>query len=471
MQVLSFSVGGQSFLYSAWTNRICRVNAELCARFSAEDASDETLSLARHLGLLPPHGHQIEILPNTMIDSMVDSLEQQGPTVLVLGITEACNFRCKYCAYSGAYSDERAHGNINMSPHIASKAIDWYLSFPRAQYQIGFYGGEPMLAYELIQGVVLEARRRQTTCTKLTFTMTTNGSLFDDSKINFLADNDFQLFVSLDGPQSIHDRYRQTVKGRPTFNAVWQSVKRFREQRPDYFDRNVNFSITLAPPCDIQAIEQFLIENREIFGEKVPKIGVLNSGSSHVMEALGVPSDEERIDMQPLRDDYFEAITEGKLPTGLARACIEGAVARVHNRSMGPATRITTSAGQCAPGARCMVAPDGRYHMCEHGNQRRPIGSVESGWDTDRIRSMLREFGDFVQTRCRDCWAVRLCTKCFANLSEGDALSGSRFAAVCAARRRSLKEDLIYYCRARLKSNGCFDILTRPGKALQGSKP
>lgn len=115
--------------------------------------------------------------------------------------------------------------------------------------------------------------------------------------------------------------------------------------------------------------------------------------------------------------------------------------------------------------ARCHVTPDGRLHLCEHGDEQRPIGHIDSGFDLAAMQALLEQFRDFIQPRCQQCWAVRLCSKCIPQLAAGASLSPAAFQALCKARRDSLERDLADYCWARSRNDRCFDLLTKQPEA------
>ncbi len=460
MWIKPFQAGAEFYLYSAWSNAINRVSPRLYRYFASDPSRDESRRVATALGLLPERTVPLQVFPEETVRDALARLRREGPARVVMTVTEACNFRCRYCVFSGAYPNARSHGTRGMSRDTAFKALRWYFGFPRAHYRLGFYGGEPLLQRRLIESVVEEARKKVPSGSRLSFAVTTNGWLLNDAAVDFLARNAFDLFVSLDGPARVHDRYRCTVTGRPTFDRVWNRISRIRERHPEYFAERVNLSMTSAPPDAVTEILAFAKENSDIFANKVPVFLTIDDSSPRLRQALGIAADESRADgTSLLREQYLSQLARGEQPDGLCRAANEAAMARFARRSMTSLPILKISGGQCVPGARCHVTPDGMLHACERGGQHFPIGNVDTGYDEQKIKSILERYGKLVRAHCADCWAVRLCPKCIVDLGEGPVLAPDRLSAICAGRLRELERDMIDFCRARSRDDHCFDDL------------
>ena len=115
----------------------------------------------------------------------IESELDEGPSALSLNLTEVCNLRCSYCAFSGAYQHNRTHSNRAMSHDTAARAVDWYLGFQRKSYRIGFYGGEPLTARRLMVKLIDDVRRR--VGSRAHFHFTTNATALTDDMADFCA--------------------------------------------------------------------------------------------------------------------------------------------------------------------------------------------------------------------------------------------------------------------------------------------
>ena len=142
---------------------------------------------------------------------------------LVLEATHACNLACQYCFVRNYYPEQ---GGM-MTMDTARRAVD--LLSPKQSIAVGFFGGEPLMNWDLITGVTayvkdLTAKRG----VDRTLHITTNATLLDDERIRFLDENGFSLIVSLDGPEEIHNRMRP-AKSQKTLNSQQATVANLRK--------------------------------------------------------------------------------------------------------------------------------------------------------------------------------------------------------------------------------------------------
>lgn len=147
---------------------------------------------------------------------------------LTLQVTQQCNLRCDYCAYSGIYDRNRIHSKLRMSFETAKKAIDFFLerSVERLDIFVSFYGGEPLLEFELIKQCV-EYINNQAEGKRINYIMITNGTLLSDKVVDYLVENNFALSVSLDGSKE-HDVNRKFVNGEGSFDTIINNIKRIQ---------------------------------------------------------------------------------------------------------------------------------------------------------------------------------------------------------------------------------------------------
>ena len=183
--------------------------------------------------------------------------------LLTLELTHQCNLACKYCAFGEHYHQSRDLSTESMSFDTAKQAVAHFLRHKSKEAGIGFYGGEPLLEFDLIKRVVFyaESLARESDM-EVRFSMTTNGTLLTDKRIHFLAEHKFSVMVSLDGDKKSHDRHRvfkskaDSEGARGSFDVVTRNMRRFVELYPDYPGRGI--ILTLTATSDVGACEDFV---------------------------------------------------------------------------------------------------------------------------------------------------------------------------------------------------------------------
>lgn len=155
-----------------------------------------------------------------------------GPVkAMCLHIAHDCNLRCKYCfASTGEYGGKRAL----MSPEVGKKAIDYLLkySYGRKNLELDFFGGEPTMNFDAVKEVVAYARFKEKEHGKnFRFTITTNGVLLDDDKIDFINREMYNCVLSLDGRKEINDAIRPTVNGKGSYDLIVPKYQKLVEAR------------------------------------------------------------------------------------------------------------------------------------------------------------------------------------------------------------------------------------------------
>ncbi len=194
---------------------------------------------------------QNEIADKDALDIMQTAYKQLNKKVeiLYLIVSTGCNLGCKYCFEENSKFNN--HKEINMSNNVALKAVEKYLEYLENpdidNPQIIFYGGEPFVNWDTIKSVVQYVKSRNS---KIKFNIVTNATLIDHEQASFIAENDIELGVSLDGPKQINDFnriYRNTENS--VYDSVFKSIELLKSVGVKY-----GISITIS---------QTLIDNKK----------------------------------------------------------------------------------------------------------------------------------------------------------------------------------------------------------------
>lgn len=166
-------------------------------------------------------------------ETLVPAFLNREPVVkaLCLHVAHDCNLKCKYCfAGEGEYHGHRSL----MSIEVGKKAVDFIIenSKHRKNIEIDFFGGEPLMNWEMVKETVAYAREREKETGKnFRFTMTTNGVLLNDEIIDYLNENMHNVVLSLDGRPEVNDHMRPTANGKGSYDVILPKFKKLVEKR------------------------------------------------------------------------------------------------------------------------------------------------------------------------------------------------------------------------------------------------
>ena len=464
------------YVYDTWTNEILKVDDAVFHLLDdgipdvASDAvssepelkrARKEIAAAKREGFFREDYPEIVSFPEEHLPEIVNKVIREGPEHVILNITERCNMRCRYCVYSGAYDFDRTHNNRSMSWETAKKALEWYFGHEeREEFSVGFYGGEPLIVFPLIQRIVAYARERKADAVR--FNVTTNCTIHNPEIWKFFVKEGFRLTLSLDGPAPVHDRYRVFRNGKGSFARVWKGIERLRALDEEFFSKNISFSMILAPPVELEVINRFVEKHPEIFEDKSILIAAVNEQSSKVFRRMGVErpylrGPKEIKESSEVFNDFKTTLHRDGKPAGFSRSYHGREYVKLHQRPMRLMSKQTPSHGQCIPGHRkCFIDTGGEFYMCERVNPAYKIGDLRIGIDGKRVKECLLMYNRFFKDQCRHCWAVRLCEKCYNNVRRGEEWSQERGQNFCAGQRARILHLLTRYCTIREQRDDAF---------------
>lgn len=385
-----------------------------------------------------------------------------GMESLTLEITRQCNCRCVYCLYSGAYDNRRLHSDNAMSSQTLSSALRFYKRHNRkcSEAHVSFYGGEALLAFPAIRGAVKEAADLFVE-KPLSFTISTNGLLLEESAVKWLADNPgVSVVVTVNGPR--HDDYRVTRQGTPTLGRIVRNLAAIRERFPAVWSKQIKFICNVASLSEIRPL-------RDFYRESIGKTPILITGihASHGDRSI----DEIVRPGRASRTRLWHELAEEYMDTGdpFLHILFRSRIRHVSNRSIFKESAPAIAAN-CIPFlSNCFVSSDGSINLCEK-NCEMSLGDVENGIDAQKVRTLMENAQMVFNLKCRRCWAQRLCSICFAdmdNLLNGNAgVSDER----CLRERGNIVSDLAIFTEFTLFHPELFDRLYGDGQNKQSGR-
>lgn len=343
---------------------------------------------------------------------------------ITLQVTQSCNLRCKYCIYSEDINmHQRSHSTKKMSWDVAKKSIEFLRdhSIDSERVNIGFYGGEPLLCFPLIKKAIIYAK--EIFAGKiLTFAITTNGTLLNSEIIEFFAQEDVHLTISLDGPKSIHDKNRVFADGRGSFDTVIRNLERIRQRFPEYA-RKTAFSMVMDPANDYDCINEVVTTFNDMNDCLFLASMVELDGNTPSIRS-------EAYSWKWSYQDFLALLSIfGRYPTSkvsaLNRRLIGISAGNIREyQQISPLQAIDAPSGPCIPGQlRLFISAEGKFYPCERVSENSVatcIGSLDSGFNVRRAEEMLN-IGRISSEKCKQCWCFRYCTACAKCADNGSA--------------------------------------------------
>ncbi len=321
---------------------------------------------------------------------------------LCLHIAHTCNLNCSYCfASQGKYHGERAL----MSFETGKRALDFLVenSGSRRNLEVDFFGGEPLMNFDVVKQLVAYARSIEKEKNKnFRFTLTTNGVLIDDDVIDFANKEMSNVVLSLDGRKEIHDRFRVDYAGNGSFDKIVPKFQKLVEKRgsKNYYMRG---TFTHANPDFLEDIKTML------------DLGFTELSMEPVVCEAGSPSELTAEDLPIVLDQYeklaelmIERDKQGKPFTFYHYMIdLEGGPC-IYKRISG-----------CGSGTEYMaVTPTGDLYPCHQfvGDESFKLGNIYDGVTNPETQKCFANCNVYARSDCADCWAKLYCSGgCAAN--------------------------------------------------------
>jgi len=371
---------------------------------------------------------------------------KKGLNHIILNVTEKCNLQCKYCAFSGIYQHKRHYSDYNMTDKVALKSIDFFMKRNTNSKEIivGFYGGEPLLNFSLIKRIVNEIKEKHSQRkSKIRFSMTTNGTLLKNEILEFLVKNNFKISVSLDGPKEIHDKWRVTLNGNPTYDLITSNLYEIKKNYPEYYNKIV-FEATVTPPYDLLRINHFFINN-ELTKKNMVRLSFVNTYKLKKTYENKKSSINTKINecisyiKNCLQDDRVE-------DTEVLLSLFFPTLKRIHNREKINKTMKLNINGICNPiSRRLFVDRKGKVYLCEKLDYFISFGSVYKGIDYKKIFKILDIYRNAVIENCKACWARYFCNACFKTIADKNKIDINLKFKYCSSIKNRIEKLLSLY--------------------------
>lgn len=316
---------------------------------------------------------------------------------LCLHIAQDCNLCCSYCfAKQGNFGKKKSL----MPEEIAKEALLFLVksSGERVNLEVDFFGGEPLLNFSVVSNSIRYARELEKRYNKkFRFTLTTNGTIKTKEFLKLLEEEDINLILSLDGPESVHNKFRHFPDGSGSYQVVINNIKEFLKVKKDsnYYIRG---TFTRETPH---------------FASSLAYLAELGLQNISLEPAVGSKDDPFvfKIDDIPFLLEEYERLLD---------VCIEKKINFFHfNLNIYRSPCIYKRIKGCGAGSEYLtVTPEGFLYPCHQlvGRKEFLLGNVKKGIFFKEVKESFISQDVFARTPCNNCWAKFLCSGgCLSN--------------------------------------------------------
>ncbi|MDR1465110.1 MAG: thioether cross-link-forming SCIFF peptide maturase [Oscillospiraceae bacterium] len=371
---------------------------------------------------------------------------------LCLHVSHTCDLACRYCfAQAGRYHGPEAL----MSFGVGRQALDFLLAHAgtRRHLEVDFFGGEPLLNWDVVKRLVAYARGREAESGKrFRFTLTTNGMRLDDEVTDFCNREMSNVVLSLDGRRETHDRLRRTPADAGSYDTVVPKFQRFVERRRGgtYYMRGT-----------------FTHENPDFTRDllHMASLGFRQLSMEPVVAAPGDPLALSPADLGVILAEYERLAAEMARRQGTAEA-----FSFYHfNLDLAHGPCLYKRVTGCGAGTEYLaVTPTGDFYPCHQfvGDPAFRLGNVRDGLTNPALIADFRACTLYTRPTCRDCWARLYCSGgCCANAYHASGSIRGVYEDGCTLFRKRI-ECAIMLQAAAARRNG--DAPSPRGSAQDG---
>ena len=351
---------------------------------------------------------------------------------LCLHVAHTCNLNCSYCfASQGKYHGERAI----MSFDVGKRALDFLVenSGDRRNLEVDFFGGEPLMNWQIVKDLVAYARSIEKDAGKnFRFTLPTNGGRLDDEVTDFCNREMHNVVLSLDGRKEVNDRFRVDVAGNGSYDRIVPNFQRFVAKRGDksYYMRGT-YTNDLFHMADL---------------------GFTELSMEPVVCAPGDPCALTEEDF-PVLCEQYEILAKDML-----RRWREGKPITFYHYMVdlkhGPCIykRVTG----CGSGTEYMaVTPWGELFPCHQfvGDPKYSLGNIWDGVTNTAVQGEFRACNAYSRPDCKDCWARLYCSGgCAANSYHATGSIGGVYEYGCRLFKKRMECAIMLQAAMELES-------------------
>lgn len=444
-----FDVNGSKFLFDENTNSLHQIDqlvwdvlevdslqetnvlAALADRYPTEELvlALQELDQLRQAGLLVSEPVAPPIIP---LD------ERPLVKALCLHLAHDCNLRCVYCfAGTGPFGGSREL----MPLSVGKAALDLLVqtSGTRKHLEVDFFGGEPLLNFSVVQGLVSYGRElEEKTGKEFRFTLTTNATLLTAEVQEFLNREQIAVVLSLDGRRAVNDYARPYPDGEGSYQTIVPDMQQFAASRghENYFVRGTYTHFNLDFATDVMHMAELGFKHLSM----EPVVG--SPTEAYTLKPEDIP--QLMAEYERLADYYVQKQKEGQPFTFFH-----------FNLSLDHGPCAVKRVTGCGAGYDYLaVTPNGDLYPCHQfvGQSEFRLGTVFTGITRSDISRQFQSVNLYSKQSCVDCWARFFCSGgCMAHawFANGDFTKPEAMA--CTLQKKRLECALYVHAKTTVE--------------------
>lgn len=364
--------------------------------------------------------------------------------MFIIAITEQCNLRCTYCCYSGEYEGNHSHNSRTLCEGNIQAIYDFIAKTANTKpIRISFYGGEPFVNYPLVQYAIQAGQQRWED--DVTFSVSTNGTLLTEERIDWLVNNGVELAISIDGTQPFHDAHRVDAKGNGSYTKVRNALAYLHSNTFNQYPKVV-LMMTLPSVSKLMPIAQAWHKD-EVLQHYAPTH--ISGLTPNFLQGVA------KEDWETLKIQYIQLLDayEQHPEWSVLQTFFDEIVSYWKNRPVFEVSE-STPLSTCMPvNTKLYIDANLQLAVCEKFNDSFRIGSINNGIDWQKANEMTKEYYRKREYRCTYCPAVRMCNMCLTSIAYTD----DQWDTLCHNERLYHQLHMFLFCEMAERS-----MLTKP---------
>lgn len=390
-------------------------------------------------------------------DAINDQIEHELSQA-VFELTQKCNLRCKYCIYNEYNEDYRTFSPADMSWEILREGLDYIANHSGERVIIGFYGGEPLIKFNLIKKAI-EYYEQINRNKEVVYTITTNLTLMTDEIASYLVSvKNMKIVCSFDGPEDIQNKFRVFEGDLGSFNKALNGLKLLAKCYKENNKEGLAINMVICPPYTNEKFEHIksFFESLDLPNDTFIHYNYVEKGTLpetyRVSEELDYMANDfmnypfqktdpmkywamNKICNSNNKDEWFLSSIEKNDLVNI----------NTHYLFEKPANLLKRN-GCCTPCAkRLYITVEGDFHVCERVGEAPSLGSLSKGVNLRNIKTYFIKEYDEASMDCHRCWASHLCNLCYASCMKKDGIDQQLKIESCHAVQVRIRNCLIEY--------------------------